>query len=410
MSAKRHSRLTILLAVALIATFALSVFAQGEEAMNKGRQAFKKRQYQEAVRQFKIVTNEYPDWSYGHFFLGLSYKYVGDYNNAIRSLKRALELAANENELFGASTELADSYYRKGDYRNAVKYVLEARKRKGANKYNANAANLRLIEGISRYHLKQYQQAINLFQPDLRSGKASANILRTVAKCYQELNQNSKAVEVIQLAVQKDPEDLAAHLILVKSHLNDSKWKKALDAANYAIQFHGGNWELLYLKGRALYKLRQYAQAAQALRDSLAIRHQDKTSKLLGDVYRDSEEYLKATDAYNTAQRSYAKDPTFFTSFAFSWYMYVPKNAEKFHGTPDEKKYTLALENAQVLLDAAKKLAGADRVQIKGIEDGIKNKLERLAKGETITEEYEIFIDPETGKVEKRKIKKDGEQ
>lgn len=404
MSAKRHSRLTIVLAVALLAAFALGAMAQDDDNVKKGLAAMKAKRYTEATSLFRTVTQDYPDWSYGYFFLGLSLKYNRDYDSAIAPLKRSLDLAGNENELFGASMELADTYYRKGDYRNAVKYILEAKKYKSASKYRANVKNIRLIEGISRYHLQQYQQAIDIFAPDMSSGNANANILRTVAKCYQSLNNNAKAVEVIDLAVKKDPSDLAAHLILVKSYLNDEKWREALTSSDYALEHHAGNWELHYLKGRALYKLGRHNDSIASLTRSIGIRHVDKTAKLLGDAYRDSGQFLKATDAYNTAQRSYARDPSFFTTFAFCWYQFVPKDAEKYHGTSDQTRYLQALDNARTLLEAAEKLQGANRQQITSIMDGINNKRERLEKGETITEEYVIEIDPETGEVIKRKV------
>lgn len=395
----------MVLAAALITAFVAGAFAQsGEEALEAAKSAYKAKRFADAVTNFKIVAEEYPDWSFGHFYLGLSYKQTRDYSNAVRSLKRSLDLANNENELFGASVELADTYYRNKDYRNAVRYVTEAKKYKGAGKFNKNQANMRTIEGISRYHLGQYQQCINVFNSEIRSNSAEANTLRTVAKCYQELNNNSQAVNIIKIAVKKDPQDLAAHLILVKSLVNDSKWSEALEAADFALQTHGRNWELHYLKGRSLYKMNRLNPAAASLRQSLEIQHRDKVGRLLGDVYRDSGDFLRATNAYNTAQRGYVDDPTFFVSFAFSWYQYVPSDAEKFHGTADEDKYKTALDNAVVLLDAAQKLQGADRAQINNIMDGIKNKRDRLEKGETMVEEYEITIDPETGKVEKRKI------
>ena len=312
----------MVLAAALIVAFAASAFSQsGEEALASAKSAFKAKRFADAVKNFKIVTEEYPDWSFGHFYLGLSYKQTRDYTNAVRSLKRALDLANNENELFGASIELADTYYCKQDYSNAVK---------------------------------------------------------------------------------QDPQDLAAHLTLVKSLLNDSKWVEALEAADFALQTHGCNWELHYLKGRALQKLGRLNLAAASLRQSLKIQHNDKVARLLGDVYRDNGDYLPATNAYNSAQRSYAKDPTYFVSFAFAWYKYVPANVEIF----DDKwaKYKRALESAVFLLNYAKRLHGADQELIDAIMKCIQNKRDRMEKAIERVTEYDIFIDPGTGKVEKRKI------
>ena len=317
MHSSHSSKLIAVATAVLLAVLVVCASAQ-DETLDKAKRAFQSKRYAEAATHFRAITEEFPDWSYGFFYLGLSQKNAGQFDQAARSFKRASDLANNENEMFGASLELADTYYRKQDYRNAIKYILEAKRRKSANRYNANRKNMRTIEGISRYHQGQYQQAINIFKPEVDSGNASANVLRTVAKCYQGLNQNSRAVSVIKLAVKKDPNDLAAHLILVKSQLNTSNWSEGVSSAEYALQYHDRNWELHYLKGRAQYKLGRLRAAVSSLRTSLSIRHQDKVSKLLGDVYRDQGEYLKATDAYNTAQRSYTDDPGFYTSFAYA--------------------------------------------------------------------------------------------
>lgn len=408
MNAKSSVGSAILLAFILGMAFSLWLPAQ-DEAYKLGYQAYMRGRYDEAIRIFNGVVEEYPEWHFGLYMLGKSYKGKEDYAQAIRILTRAIEYSDSPEDKFKTYYELADAYYRAKNYSRALQHIGDCKRLSNTDGYAKAKPQLVLIEGFSNFNLNRFQQVITIFKPLVDSGDASANVLKTVAKSYQELGQNSNAVSIIQRVVQKDPRDLVAHKILVKSFVNDAKWSNAIGSADYGLRNFDRDWELHYLKGLAHYKLRQYIPAINSLKQSLVIRPQDRVYKHLGDAYRDNREFLNATEAYNSAQRSYTNDPSFYTNFAFCWYQFVPRNTERFKGTQDEQKYKTALGNAIVLLNQAKTIQGANLGQIRDIEDGVNNKIERLDKGQFVEEQYEIFIDPETGEVVKRKVGEGGD-
>jgi len=399
---------TKIFALAAAVLLCCSAVASAQEEYRRGYDLYRQGQYRQALQIFQRVVEEYPEWHFGQFMLGKCHKALGNRDDAITALARSVELADNEDASFNSNYELADLYYEARSYARALEYV-NACKRLSSSRYYARALpNLRVIEGFSLFNRGQHQQAINAFKPMVDDGSASANVLKTYAKCYQELGQNNEAVRIIQQVVQMDPNDLAAHKILVKSYLNGGQLRNAIQAADFALRTFPEDWELHYLRGNAYFQQsRSSAQAVSSLREAVRLSSRvHYVNKMLGDAYAARGEWANAAQQYNIAQAgsnqngdSYASDPIFYYNFAFAWYAFVPEDCQRFHNTSEQGRYQTALENAQGFLDRAEEL-GFDAAQINGMRLGINNKNERLEKGLTTTVEMEGRINPETGQIE----------
>jgi tetratricopeptide (TPR) repeat protein len=400
---KRKYGLAILASLLCVA-FSVNLAAQ--EIHKMGYDAYKKGDYRRAIDLFKQVTNDFPDWFFGHYMLGASYKAAGNYKEAVTSLKVAANFIDNDDDKFKVYYYMADSEYNLKDYKNALDHVSTAYKIKNTKGYSKAVENMVKIKGFSEFNLKKYGDAIATFEPLVSSDQADSNILKTTAICYQNLNQDKKAIEIIQKVVRVDPADINAHKILIKSRINDRSWNAAIADANYAIANHPGDWELYSLKGFAEYRNGKLSDAVASLQKSLEKQNNSETHKLLGDVFVEAGQFDKAVIEYDLAQRGgeYADDPGFFTKFAFAWFSFVPSAAEQYHGTSKEAEYKRALENAKTLLDHASRLQGFDQNIVDGILIGINNKFERLEKGQYLTEITIITIDPETGKIVEKKV------
>jgi hypothetical protein len=94
--------------------------------------------------------------------------------------------------------------------------------------------------------------------------------------------------------------------------------------------------------------------------------------------------YKEAAEELVRAQKSYSEDASFYFHIAYSWTEYVPKDAENYHGKqPQESQFMTALDNAQTMLDKAKKLGLASNY-ISTLKQIINDKKERLEKGRFI--------------------------
>lgn len=395
---------TILISSLILVFVVPVVLAQAEEPFDAAKKALGQKNYQEALKNAKLVMNEYPEWFWGHFLAGLSYQGLRDYDSAIKELVKSLDYAESTDESLQAKAQVAKGYYEKQDYENTIRYV-ESAKRHRQSKFYARASDeLQKMEGFSNFYLKRYKDAVASFKPLVDSGKANANILKAVASSYQELKQDSQAINIIQQVVRKDPNDLAAHKILIKSNINSGQWANALSAADFALRSFSSDWELHFLRGIALSKQGNKVGAIEAFKRSIAISPQNEVRRLLGKELMNNGQFLEASAQYQAIYGSYSKDPQFLFEFAWCYYQTVPKNAEDYHNKPEQKGFTTALNNANELLDRAKGLPKSGDLDIATMQKNIGNKLERLEKGGTYTELIELQVDPKTGKIIEKKV------
>lgn len=392
------------LALLLTGFLFASPAAAQDENHKLAEKAIRAKNWDTGIRYAKASVDEYPEWFWGHYYLGKAYLGKGDYDNAARSLVKSLDYAEGADESFQGKFDLALSYYRKGDFNNTLKTITSAERNKNSKYYNQALPILSTMAGFSNYNLGKYKEAIDSFKPAVDSGKADADVLRAVAKSYLETNQGNKATEIIQRVVQADPKDMASHKILIKSYVNAKQYRQAVGAADNALKANDRDWELYHLKGIALAAQKNNQAAIAAYRSAMAIQSTEDLHREIAKVYLDSNDWLNATNHYNAAQKKFANDAKFFTEWGYCWFQYVPKEAEKFKGTADETKYKTALDNAKRILENAKSLKGADQNMITTLLDGVNNKRERLEKGETTVEEYEVSIDPNTGEIIRKKI------
>lgn len=404
----KKSKVIFSLALAVLFSLVLSNVAFGQDQIyEKAKEAYNKKDWPNLIKYSKQLTDEYPEWFVAHYLLTTGYIRSGQNDNAIRSANRALEAAENNDQSFQCRYYLAEAYYKKGDFKNAISVIDRIVQRyQNVKGYARASTEIAKMAGYSNFSLGNYKQAIAAFQPLMSSGKASADVLRAVAKCHQESGDNKKSIEIISQVVRKDPKDINAHKILIKSYLNDKQFSKSIQAANTALTNFDRDAEVHYLKGAAHQGAKQYKQAEAELRRSLTLKNDDKTRRHLAQVLLAEEKYREAADEFGRAQGSFSNDANLYYKLAFAWASYVPKDAEKYKGKqPEERNYFLALENARAAIKRATEL-GIGQAEVAALNGVIDNKWERLDKGAVIEVEVEVTIDPETGEVtRKEKVK-----
>jgi tetratricopeptide (TPR) repeat protein len=400
----KKSILTIVVALVVSLVFASLAVAQGVDPVSASKKALKSKNYSSLLKYSKQVVEEYPDWFWGYYWQGRAYFGQKNYKKAVQAFTASLDAAEKEDEAFQAKYYIVDARYRDKDYKNCLKAITSAERTKRSKYYRATKSKLDSMKGYCHYNLKQYKEAIAAFKPIVDSGKASDDMLKAIGQSYLNVGNTSQAVSVIQAAVRKNPKDIAAHKILVKSYSNSKQWKNAASSAEFALSNFSRDWELNFLAGQAFAKLKNYTKASRYLNASIAVRPEAKTYYKLAEVYAATKEWEKAYKNYDAAQKGYAGDPNFYVNFAYAYVMWVPKNAEAFHNTSKGKVYLSALANADQLLQHALTLKGVNKGAVDGLKAILTNKKDRLEKGDTIVEEYEYELDPETGEMIKKKI------
>ena len=399
----RKTRLIRILAIFItLFLLAASCLAQAEDPVSATKRALKGKNYQEMLAQAQLVIKDYPDWFWGHHWKGRALFGLKKYSQAVTAFELSLDSAEKDDETFMSKYFIVNAYYHSQDYQKCLKAIDSAQRTKKSKYFKSKEAALLSIKGYCHLNLKQYKEAVAAFKPVIDAGKASDQLLKAAGQCYFELNDDRNASRLIQKALKKNPKDLAAHKILVKSLTNDHEWQKALSSAKEALQYYNNDWEINFLAGQACYSINDFQNAKKYLEKSYRIKQQPKTAYCLAKTYNSMENWLDAVKFFNKARQSYSDRADYCINFAYAYLKYVPEDAEKYHQKKKGKEYLNALASAEVLLRNAVNLKGGNKESITRMTAMLTNKRDRLEKGETITEVYEWALNPNTGEWEKK--------
>ncbi|MEM3846634.1 MAG: tetratricopeptide repeat protein [Candidatus Parvarchaeota archaeon] len=163
--------------------------------------------YQMAIQAGNTAIKLYPKNFIAYLCLGGSYKEVGEFDLAIKMLKKAEQLAGSKNDLSAVYNELGVTYARKGDLDNALMYddrALTLNRELGDT--SAEAANLSNIAGI--YQSKgDLDKALNYYEKSLNlttSERGRAAIYNNIATIYSDQNNYQKSIEYLKKSVEID--------------------------------------------------------------------------------------------------------------------------------------------------------------------------------------------------------------
>jgi tetratricopeptide (TPR) repeat protein len=115
---------------------------------------FKHENYDEALPILKQARQEDPSSTLAAYYLGLDFKQLQDYKNAIPHLRFAV---TNNPKIIGALIELIDCLYQEGELEEALKWVAEAEKE------GLRPAQVAFLKGLILLRQDNNQEAIDAF-------------------------------------------------------------------------------------------------------------------------------------------------------------------------------------------------------------------------------------------------------
>ena len=120
--------IVVVLAIVSLLSFGITPPCQSEEekisaTIEKGIGQYKHENYDEALITLKKDREENPQSSLAAYYLGLTYKQLQDYKEAIPNLKDAVTFSP---KIKGAMIELIDCLYQSGNTEEAARWIAEA--------------------------------------------------------------------------------------------------------------------------------------------------------------------------------------------------------------------------------------------------------------------------------------------
>lgn len=158
---------------------------------------------------------------------GIQYHDQGDYDKAIETYKKALEIDPNSALVH---YEIALSYFTKGDYEKAIQYsdlVLEQNQDYLLQAY--------LTKGSALDYLGKTEESIQLFQKAIKETEGHYLLSYNLALNYYKINDLENAEEHVINALVLDPSHASSHLMLANIHSQRGNTVETLLASHFFL-------------------------------------------------------------------------------------------------------------------------------------------------------------------------------
>jgi tetratricopeptide (TPR) repeat protein len=185
-----------------------------------------------------------------------------------------------------------------GFYRDAL---TQAQKSRAAGKCFAQSS---YEEASALFHLGQYQQAVDVLQKAGPANNPTGDYYLLLGSAQALLKDLPGAVNAFQAAVRAAPENPETYYRLSLVFLEGFRDQDAAEVLNTGLELIPNSPLLLYAEGIAQEVTGRYREAIENMQKSLAAKSdQPAVWSVLGDLYVEVGQYLRAGEAYQNAIR-----------------------------------------------------------------------------------------------------------
>jgi tetratricopeptide (TPR) repeat protein len=215
------------------------------------------------------------------FVAGRSYEAADQREEAVRHLKRAIELDPLREESY---LMLASAFEKTGEY-GAAAEVLEQRQK---NIRDAKPMPLEL--GSDLIWAGRYEEGARLLEQVTEKSPDAYDAYARLGLAYNRLGQPDRQVRVLQELTKRKPDYPMGHIMMVMALLNQDpiNYPRVLDELAEAQALTPEDPDIYYLRGKVFVATGRYGDAINELRHSIELRPVGETAPyyLLGLTYR----------------------------------------------------------------------------------------------------------------------------
>jgi len=258
----RVSRATIAGAAALL-LLAAALPAHAE--WNKGLEAYKSKDWANAVREFEEVTKTNPDYAGAYYMLGVSQRALGQLSPAIASLRKSVELDGSQASY---KIALGQALLQADQYQNAYELLKPLSMSSMEASHRSSYA---LLFGQAATKTNRPGEAIGVLTTQARADSRNFRLQQALGAAYTGNGDEAKAFEAYKKAFDLNPKDgtsarnavKAAISVARRSSSNSSKSNYYSQAGQIADRLANSSptFEHQLLAGEAWLGAKQYQKA-----------------------------------------------------------------------------------------------------------------------------------------------------
>ena len=266
----RVSRTTIAAAMVLL-LLAVTVPANAE--WNKGLEAYKKKDWATAVKEFEEVTKTNPDYAGAYYMLGVSQRANGQLSPAIASLRKAVELDGSQASY---KIALGQALLQVDRFQDAYE-VLKPLNISSLDASHRTSYALLFAQAATKTN--RAGEAVSVLTTQARADTGDARLQQALGSAYTATGDEAKAFEAFKKAFELNPKDVTSGRNAVRAGISVARRSTS-----------------------AQQKARYYGQAAQVA-EKLATSSPTFDHQLLaGEAWLGAKEYSRALGWFDKAR------------------------------------------------------------------------------------------------------------
>ena len=207
----RVSRATIVGATALLL---LAAAFPAHAEWNKGLEAYKKKDWANAVKEFEEVTKTNPDYAGAYYMLGVSQRALGQLSPAIASLRKSVELDGSQASY---KIALGQALLQADQYQNAYE-LLKPLSMSSMDASHRSSYALLFAQAATKTN--RPGEAIGVLTTQARADSRNYRLQQALGSAYTASGDEAKAFEAYKSAYDLDPKDATSARNAVKAAIS----------------------------------------------------------------------------------------------------------------------------------------------------------------------------------------------
>ena len=172
-----------------------------------------------SIDHIRFFVEKKPDAFEGWFYLGESLLSAEDYEGAIETFSKAVEINPNDSDCLN---NLAYSYYCLNRYEDAIR---EAEKAVENDKESVMGY---WLLGTVNFEIKNYEESLRALNKGLEIVKDDICFICYKGRALMELNENDKAINFLEKAISLKPIEICIFKYLARAYHNKGEINKSI--------------------------------------------------------------------------------------------------------------------------------------------------------------------------------------